>query len=230
MVTAQRRALVAALVFAGALQCTTTRASETRRPDFVPGLSVGARLGLGAPLGDRARVNGVPESMGPSANYGPMIPIWIDAGYRLAKFLYVGGYFQYGFLLVSSHGCPAPLVGCNAHDIRGGAAVHLHFMPRSTADLWVGVGVGYEASSITFDNGVQTATRSNGGLELANVQLGVDIHPTFGVDWGPFISFSFDQYATETQTLPIGSQKTYALPDETLHYFLVLGMRVQFDF
>lgn len=229
MVTAQRRALVAALLFAGALRCTAARASETRRPDFVPGLSVGARLGFGAPFGDRARINGVPESMGPSGNYSGMIPIWIDAGYRLAKFLYVGGYFQYGFLFASEHGCPAPLVGCNAHDIRAGAAVHVHFMPRSTADLWVGVGIGYEGSSITFDNGTQTATRSNDGFELANVQLGVDIHPSFGIDWGPFVSFSIDQYTTETQTLPTGS-KTYALPNETLHYFLILGMRVQFDF
>jgi hypothetical protein len=234
MVTAQRRALVAALLFAGAFRFTIARASDAKyssaRPDFVPGFSVGARLGLGAPFGDRARVNGVPESMGPSANYGPMIPIWIEAGYRPAKFLYVGGYFQYGFLLVSSHGCPAPLAGCSARDVRAGAAVHFHFMPRSTADLWAGVGFGYEGSSTTYELGARNATRSNHGIELANVQLGVDIHPGFGIDWGPFVSFSVDRYLTETQTDQTGSQKTYALSDEPFHYFLVLGMRVQFDF
>jgi hypothetical protein len=168
--------------------------------------------------------------MGPSANYSGMIPIWIDAGYRPAKFLYLGGYFQYGFLLVSSHGCPAPIETCGAHDIRAGAAVHFHFMPRSTADPWAGVGFGYEGSSTTYEIGAQSATRSNDGIEFANVQLGVDLHPSFGIDWGPFVSFSADQYLTEMQTDQTGSQKTYALSDETLHYFLVLGMRVQCDF
>jgi hypothetical protein len=233
MVTAQRRALVAALSFASAVHCAIAEASDGRsshtRADFVPGLSVGARVGFGFPFGDRAKVSGIPESMGPSANYGGMVPIWIDAGYRFTKVIYAGGYFQYGFLLPSAHGCPTPL-SCSAHDIRAGVAIHVHFMPRSAADFWAGLGVGYEASSITYDNGVQRATRSNGGVEFANVQVGVDIHPRFGIDWGPFASFSVDQYANETQTLPIGSQKTYALSDRTLHYFLVLGMRVQCDF
>jgi len=234
MVTAQRRALVAVLSFLIVLGSATAEAggeksSDTRR-DFVPGFSVGARLGFGFPFGDRATVVGVPQSMGPSANYTGLVPIWIDAGYRFTKVVYVGGYFQYGFLLVGEHGCPPPVTGCNARDIRAGAAVHVHFMPRSAADLWVGLGLGYEGSSITYDNGVQSATRSNDGIEFANVQVGLDMHPRFGIDWGPFVSFSVDQYRNETQTVPTGSQKTYALLDKTLHYFLVLGMRVQFDF
>jgi hypothetical protein len=234
MVTAQRRALVAVLLFAGVLRCTIAWASEAKssraRPDFIPGFSVGARLGLGFPFGYRATVGGVSEPMGPSANYSAMFPIWIDAGYRPAKFFYVGGYFQYGFLLVGDHGCPAPVVGCSAHDLRAGVALHFHFMPRSAADLWTGLGFGYEGSSITFENTVQSATRANDGIEFANVQVGVDFHPSFGIDWGPFASFSVDQYLTETQTLPTGSRKTYELSDKPLHYFLVFGMRVQCDF
>jgi hypothetical protein len=242
MVTAQRRALVAILSLAGALPCRSVRAGEAKtadaRPDFVPGFSVGARLGVGFPLGARVRLGGITDSMGPSANYGAMVPIWVDAGYRFTKLVYVGGYFQYGFLLVSDHGCPAPITGCSAHDIRAGAAVQFHFMPRSTADLWAGLGFGYEGSSITYDNGVQSATRSNDGIEFANVQVGVDIHPRFGLDWGPFVSFSVDQYRTETQKRPDGSKETYEIggdgslgqSEKTLHYFLVLGMRVQFDF
>jgi hypothetical protein len=92
MVTAQRRALVAVLSFGGALRCAIAEAGGERasvaRADFVPGFSLGARLGLGFPFGDRAKVAGVPESMGPSANYASMLPIWIDAGYRFTKVVY----------------------------------------------------------------------------------------------------------------------------------------------
>lgn len=235
MVTAQRSALVAAALHVGVLVSASANASESvssgTRRDFVPGLSVGARLGFGFPLGDRATVGSVPESMGPSGNYSGLFPIWVDAGYRATKLAYLGGYFQYGILTVAKeHGCPAPLTSCSAHDLRAGAAVHFHFMPDSAADLWAGLGIGYEASSITFENGIQSAKRSNGGIEFANLQLGVDFHPIFGLDWGPFASFSIDEYTTETHTPPVGPSETYALTDKTIHYFLVLGMRVQCDF
>jgi hypothetical protein len=102
-------------------------------------------------------------------------------------------------------------------------------MPQSAADLWAGLGFGYEGSTISYEGEAQGSTRSNDGIEFANVQLGVDMHPVFGIDWGPFVSFSVDQYQTETQTLPFTPKKTYALSDETFHYFLVFGMRVQCD-
>ena len=32
---------------------------------------------------------GVAESMGPSGNYVGMLPIWVDAGYRVTKLVYL---------------------------------------------------------------------------------------------------------------------------------------------
>lgn len=231
MVTAQRRALVAVALFAGALRCATVEAGEANptpmRPGRHPGFSFGARLGAGFALGDRARVAGVAESM--SDHYSALLPIWFDAGYRLTSRLYVGGYFQYGILPLTRSGCPEPVVGCSAHDLRAGAAAHFHFTPDRAVDPWAGVGFGYEGSTVTYQGQIQSATRTNGGIEFANLQVGVDTHGALGVDWGMFASFSVNQYLTETQTPPVGEKKTYALSDETIHYFVVFGIRVQVD-
>lgn len=202
--------------------------------DYEPGFSLGLRLGYGIPFGSRARFYGVAEPMGPSGNFVGMLPVWGDAGYRVSKLVYLGAYFQYGILFVAKeHGCPDPLTSCRAHDLRGGAGVHFHFMPDRGVDPWAGLGLGYEASTTTFEGVEQSATRSNGGFEFANIQVGVDFHPVFGLDWGPFVSFSIDEYTTETQTLPDGSTETYSLSganaQTAFHYFLTLGMRVQFD-
>jgi len=168
--------------------------------------------------------------MGPSGNFSGILPLWADAGYRLSKRFTVGAYFQYGFLFVPEDRCSSPpLTGCTAHDIRFGAELHFHILPLSAVDPWVGLGIGYEASTLTIRNEEQSATRTNGGLEIANLQLGADVHSTFGFDWGPFGSFSVNEYATETQSLPDGSTKTYSLQEATIHFFLVLGMRAQFD-
>ena len=233
MVTARRRALVAAALIAGAIPPAPALAQEPPSPrrDFRPGPSVGLRLGWGFPFGNRAKVGGVDESMGPSANFSGMAPIWVDGGYRFNKLVYVGGYFQYGFLFVSKeHGCPSPLTSCHAHDIRGGAAVHFHLMPLHAVDPWLGIGLGYESSTTTFEGEAQSATRTNGGIEFANAQVGLDVHTFFGFEWGPFASFSLDEYSTETQTPPFGATEKYALRDKTIHYFLVLGIRAQCDF
>jgi hypothetical protein len=234
MVTAQRRALVAAALFASVIYSAPALAQAdppNPRKEFHHGPSVGLRLGWGFPFGNRAKVAGATESMGPSANFSGMAPIWLDAGYRINKLVYVGGYFQYGFLFVSKeHGCPAPLTSCHAHDIRGGAGVHFHLMPFHAVDPWLGIGWGYEASSTTFEEQAQSTTRTNGGIEFVNAQVGLDVHPLFGFEWGPFASFSLGEYSTETQTPPFGATETYALQEKTFHYFLVIGMRAQLDF
>ena len=179
-------------------------------------------------MGDRENVLGVGESFGSSANFSGILPLWLDAGYRVSKLVYVGAYVQYGFLFVPEKNCPSPPIGCSAHDLRFGPSVHFHFVPDGAVDPWAGIGVGYEASTLTIHNDEQSATRTNRGFELANVQIGADVHSMYGIDWGPFLSFSFDAYRTETQTPPSGESKTYSLAP-TLHYFLVIGARVQFD-
>jgi hypothetical protein len=197
------------------------------------GPSIGLRFGWGLPLGSRIRRLRVTEPMGPGKEFSGLVPIWFDAGYRFSKLVYVGGYFQYAFLLVPDRGCPAPIADCSAHDVRGGANVHFHFLPDRRIGPWLGAGIGYEASTITFALSDQSATRSNGGFEFVNLQAGVDIRSPSGIRWGPFTSFSFDEYLTETQTTPNGSSETYSLsgPNSapTLHYFAVMGIRAQLD-
>jgi len=234
MLVPRRRALVVAASLVG-LHSHSALGAETGavppRPSYYePGFSVGLRTGFGFPLGDRADVQGQKDSLG--SNFSGLLPLWLDAGYRISKVFYVGAYFQYGFLFVPDSACPPgrQIDGCSGHDIRVGPSVHFHIVPDGGFDPWVGLGLGYEAATFSVHGVEQTASRTNAGFEFANVQLGADVHPIFGIDWGPFVSFSIDEYTTETQNLPVGDSKTYKLPSPTIHYFLVLGMRVALDF
>lgn len=232
MFAPRRRALVVAASLV-ALESAPALAAEgggrPRRSDYDPGVAVGFRSGWGFPFGDRASVQGQKDSL--SSNFNGMLPLWFDAGYRISKNVYVGAYFQYGFLTVPDQYCPGPqLVGCTGHDIRFGPSVHFHFVPHGALDPWVGLGFGYEAATLTIHGVEQDASRTNAGFEFVNLEGGIDIHPVFGFDWGPFVSFSMDEYRTERQSPPVGGSKTYALPSPTLHYFFVLGLRVELDF
>jgi hypothetical protein len=80
-----------------------------------------------------------------SNNFAHMIPIWIDAGYRINPSVYAGAYFQYGFVAIDEDKKPdcARGVSCSAQDIRFGANIHFHLRPKTSFDPWIGVGVGY---------------------------------------------------------------------------------------
>ncbi|HME90449.1 MAG TPA: hypothetical protein VKE49_03435, partial [Myxococcaceae bacterium] len=54
------------------------------------GIAFGLRLGYGHPLGNSG------EGTKLSTSIKGMVPIWIDAGYRISTHFYVGAFFQYG--------------------------------------------------------------------------------------------------------------------------------------
>src|SRR5258706_5747565 len=123
------------------LTAAASRASSSEAPGR--GFSMGARTGFGFPVGALARGDAL------SSNFGGMIPIWIDAGYRVSEPIFVGAYFQWAKLSVSDDVCP-PNLSCSAQDVRFGLQAHWHFSSSIAAnvtadrfDPWIGFGAGY---------------------------------------------------------------------------------------
>jgi outer membrane protein len=187
------------------------------------GMSLGIRTGFGLPLGEAA------ANAALNKTFSGQIPAMVDAGYRINPNIYVGGYFGYGFGLVSSDTC-ASGASCSASVMRFGANVHYHFLPNESFDPWVGLGVGYEKMSFSAEAGGAKTEGGYHGFEFANLQAGADFKATPAMRIGPFVSFSLSQYSTADVTVPGSSLKFQgSIADKSFHEWLLLGVRGQYD-
>ncbi|HEY3593913.1 MAG TPA: hypothetical protein VGL13_08565 [Polyangiaceae bacterium] len=190
------------------------------------GFSLGLRIGYGWPLGLLAKGEDL------DANVANMVPVWLDAGYRLSRELYLGGYASFGFASVADAACPS-ILSCSASDLRFGVNAHLHLgnliglIGVAPIDPWVGLGVGYETTSIKLEFNGTTATETDRGFELGNLQLGVDWTSFGALRVGGFFTLTLAQYSSRTIDDVTGSSDH--TPDRALHLWLILGVRGQYD-
>jgi len=169
-----------------------------------------------------------------------MIPIEIDAGYRITPHAYVGLSFQYGFAFVNTSTTPAcggdprfsptgQSLSCSSRDLRLGANAQVNLAPGHAFEPWLGLGVGYEWLSLDVSGPVINATllKAGSGLEFVNVQLGGDIVAARNVAVGPFIGVSLGHYRSISMTGP----QVYRteVTNEALHEWLEFGLRGAFD-
>jgi opacity protein-like surface antigen len=116
------------------------------------------------------------------------LPLLVDVGWRIAPELYVGVYGQYApvFLKTYALTCPSGS-SCTAQDWRFGVEADYHFLPRSTLDPYVGLGVGYEILHTSL-RGV-TLVQQGGTFMVATVQESFTdrgwefVSLTAGLDW-----------------------------------------------
>ena len=217
--------------------CLASAASAQTPAGKPDGLALGLRLGYALPMGKVAEPT--PSAMNTSASGGDlsdavtgMIPIWIDAGYRVNPNLFIGGFFQYGFGIVNKDKNPG-CGSCSAHDIAFGADVHYHILPAASFDPWVGAGIGYEifgfsASTTAPIIGNVDVSTSFSGLQFLTLQAGGDfkVTPDFAVD--PFVNFALGQYSSQSATLN-GMEGSGDIQSKALHEWLTIGARGQFN-
>ncbi|SRR6266540_1682330 len=207
------------------------------------GFAFGIRTGYALPMGTEGRVvtgigvRDVTFSADLSSDTSGMIPIWLDAGYRINPNWYVGAFVQYGFVFINEDNHPeCNQFSCSAHDIRFGVNLHYHFSPAASFDPWVGAGIGYETLTVKTSGsllGVPFETsRDSKGFEFLDLQVGGDFRtsPHFGL--GPFVSFSLGEYSSYSVTTSGGGvtgTRTGDLTDTGLHEWLTIGLRGQFN-
>jgi hypothetical protein len=216
----------------GALVAAVVTTGSAARADATPtGVELGLRSGYAIPLGNAVGGNG---NNALSNTVSGVVPIWIDAGYRLNPSLMIGAYFQYGIGFVPGTAgsgqvtCATPGISCSANDLMFGVQAHYHFMPDATFDPWAGLGVGYEILNLSASANGTSAGQSVNGFQFVNVQAGGDykVMPNFGV--GPFVMFSLGQYSNCSLS-GAASSSTCTIPQTAMHEWLTLGVRGVYD-
>jgi outer membrane protein W len=223
-----------AIVAAGALAASAVvLAGNTARADATPtGIEVGLRSGYALPLGNSTGAPSGQTAPNLSDSISGMVPIWLDAGYRLNPNMMIGAYFQYGIAFVNTgkvQACNTGGVSCSANDLMFGAQFHYHFLPDQTIDPWAGIGVGYEILNASESAGGQSASTSLSGFQFVNVQVGGDykIMPNLGV--GPFVMFSLGEFSNCSISAPGGASPSCTINNTALHEWLTFGIRGAYD-
>ena len=143
-----------------------------------------------------------------------MVPLWIDAGWRVNPNLFLGAFVAYGI------GVDKNFPGTSGHDVRFGIQAQLNTSLEEPLSAWAGLGLGYEVLEVSSP-GPMTAY----GWEYFNVQAGVDVSTGTAIRVGPFVAFTVGEFLRETfsggPTFPLGDQ---------LHLSAILGLRAVFSF
>lgn len=206
----------------------------------------GARLAFGLPFGGLSGGNGNDLNHTVSNMF---LPLWLDAGFRLASHWYVGSYFSYGLTSLSNQFgsgiCSQQGYGCSSSDIRLGIDAIYHVLPDGRFDPWFGLGFGYEWLSdgvsadsshlLTFGGGTAQgpANLSFGvsGWEFVNLQAGLDfrlLQNALGV--GPFLSFAISQYTSQSIASDFhGGTTGSSITNQALHEWFMFGARGDYD-
>jgi outer membrane protein W len=209
---------------------TTALAQEAAPVSNRGALEVGLRLGVGFPLGHEGTTASDTSNDKLSDDLKAIIPIAVDAGYRINPNVYLGLLLQYGFGIVdtnSSNGCGDSGVSCSGSDLRLGVDLHFHFAPGQSFDPWLGVGAGYEWLFLDVTAGGEASLTAT-GFEFGNVQLGGDIPiaPNFAI--GPFVSLSFGQYGNVSVSSG-GTSMDMSITSKSFHEWLDIGVRGVYD-
>jgi hypothetical protein len=180
------------------------------------GLSLGARVGYGIPVGDA--MSGV--SLGDVVS--GLVPVQLDAAWRFDRSWRLGLYVQYGFATVAGAFCPGG-ASCSGQSLRFGADAAYAFAAGGTGP-WVGAGLGIEWQTAKVSTGGFENELSLIGFEILNLQAGWDFRPAAALSVGPFAAFALGQYQTATSG---GVSENLAT---ALHGWIQLGVKGAFDF
>lgn len=196
-------------------------------PVVTTGPQAGFRTGFAMGMGKFAA-----QSENLTDNARGMIPLWIDAGYRVHPNVYVGVYGQIGFLLLRTGGvCEGEDTQCSGQDYRLGGSIHYHFSPDGDFDPWFGLGAGYEwyRNSVSYaESGVPNQSLTFKGPELVNLQLGLDIKDSRQGGVGPFVALSVGRYSSTTLTgITTGDENeiTETIDATEMHQWFFFGIQ-----
>lgn len=179
------------------------------------GLSLGARLGYGFPLGEaRAGV-----SLGDVVS--AELPFQLEAAWRFDRSWRLGLWGRYGVSWLAGVFCPAG-ASCSGQDLGVGVQAAYAFAVPGWSP-WVGAGAGLEWQTASVSVGGAKNDLVLFGLEFLDLQAGADWRLSSRLAIGPFASVALGRYRTVTS-----GGTSESLP-AAAHAWLRLGVRGSFD-
>lgn len=156
--------------------------SGTRVVPSQTGPELGLSIGLATPRGAFEEDRVLRERV------AAVVPLEVDAGYRLAPDWLIGVYGQYG-VGISSSTSLASCASCVHTWLRYGVRGQYSVARTDSLHAWVGLGTG----PFSFDTVVEDSNigQNHSGWELFYLQLGSAWRPTPGLELGPVVSFSY---------------------------------------
>jgi hypothetical protein len=192
------------------------------------GLSLGLRTGYALPFGKP-----YDSDVSMSNDLRGIVPIWVDAGYRINPSIYVGAYGAFGLGIVHTSDTQCTNgVSCSAYDVRIGINAQYHFRPKTDVDPWIGLGFGYEWLHYTASGFGVTFSQTLRGFEVIGLQVGTDFELATGFHMGPFIGYSIAKYSdgTVSRKDPLSNvSSSTSIANTAAHEWLTLGIRGVLD-
>lgn len=197
---------------------------EDGAPAARKGFQIGVRPGISVPFGSSAKDQKMSD--GPSAQF----TLNADIGAKIIPQLFVGGYIGFGLGGVAgktSDACDKANISCASATIRLGVEAQYHILPARKMNPWVGLGIGWEFTSIGGGDGNQRASTTVNGVELAHFMGGLDFRLSRVVGVGPFLDLSLGRYSNSSSDTGNTTVST-DIKDKAVHGWFTLGARVLF--
>lgn len=187
------------------------------RPDPTPmprrGFQLGVRTGVALPAGRLS------EGIAMDALAAAQIPLFLDIGAKISRYVFLGGYASFALGGVSDrwdrNACRRG-DACSSRSAHLGAQIQIHFGSFERANPWIGYGLGYEW---LWTAGFPETTYH--GWEFGRFMAGLDFRLSRDFGLGPFADATIAQYST-VSTATVQSSD---IANGALHSWVTVGLR-----
>lgn len=195
-----------------------------QEPSSGTGIVLGVRGAYGIPLGKTFGDTQV------STAVGNTVAPQLDLAYFLSRRLSLGVYLQYGFARGAKDIASDETSG---RVLRFGFSVDYYFMPEAFVAPWVGVGFGYERTTVdiaALKVHELVPTSRYKGFEWGHADFGVDFRLTRFLWVGPYVTATLGQYTDYSEWMLYRPIRILDIPgdDRAFHLWIQPGVRVQF--
>lgn len=209
--------------------------AQQRSPPGGAGFDLGLTVGFALPYGDAVGGTGGAHD----AVVSSLVPVVVDAGYRINRMFTIGLFGQYAIAQLKSGECPQG-ASCLGTFIAAGAEAICHLPVAGRLAPRFGAGVGYEWLQIDISEPDLATTLTSSttfrGAMLGLFEVGFDYRLAPELALGPIISFSFARYDRTSSMISIADNTTTTLPSssmeipmKTVHEWLMIGVRGVFS-
>lgn len=216
---------------------TTAPISPTSPGDAKRGLEIGARVGAGWGVGPVLRSARTNKQVQLLDNGNIVVPVFIDIGYRITKYVYVGAFGEGAWISPKTGDesfCPEG-ADCSARHYAVGGQARFHWMPDRRFDPSVGLGVGYQWLTDSVKQGPVESSRTFRGLEWVTMTFNGDYAVAPGFVLGPYVALAIGQYtnysADVTGAGPLSGSQSGSVDEigeKRVHAWGSLGIRGAF--